>query len=48
MPFMRGPENRHDFASFEEKDSNSFLKFHPDTPPFGPYYPLFPTEMMCL
>eukprot|EP00076_Gallus_gallus_P007110 XP_003640831.1 spermatogenesis-associated protein 48 [Gallus gallus] len=42
MPFIRGPENRHDFASFEEKDSNSFLKFHPDTPPFGPNYPLFP------
>ncbi|XP_021243984.1 uncharacterized protein C7orf72 homolog isoform X2 [Numida meleagris] len=42
MPFVRGPENRHDFASFEEKDSNSFLKFHPDTPPFGPNYPLFP------
>ncbi|KAM9200244.1 protein SPMIP7 [Mergus octosetaceus] len=42
MPLVRGPENRHDFASFEEKDSNSFLKFHPHTPPFGPNYPLFP------
>ncbi|KAI6075407.1 hypothetical protein LUU34_01357400 [Aix galericulata] len=42
MPLMRGPENRHDFASFEEKDSNSFLKFHPHTPPVGPNYPSFP------
>ncbi|NXP07987.1 SPT48 protein, partial [Thinocorus orbignyianus] len=42
MPVVRGPENRHDFASFEEKNSNSFLKFHPFTPPEGPNYPLFP------
>uniref|UniRef100_A0A8C3PH95 Uncharacterized protein n=1 Tax=Calidris pygmaea TaxID=425635 RepID=A0A8C3PH95_9CHAR len=42
MPVVRGPENRHDFASFEEKNSNSFLKFHPFTPPVGPNYPLFP------
>ncbi|XP_054049147.1 spermatogenesis-associated protein 48 [Rissa tridactyla] len=42
MPVMRGPENRHDFASFEEKTSNSFLKFNPFTPPVGPNYPLFP------
>lgn len=42
MPVMRGPENRHDFASFEEKTSNSFLKFNPFTPPAGPNYPLFP------
>ncbi|XP_015709838.1 spermatogenesis-associated protein 48 [Coturnix japonica] len=42
MPFVRGPENRHDFASFEEKGSNSFLKFNPDTPPFRPNYSLFP------
>ncbi|XP_066848685.1 protein SPMIP7 isoform X1 [Anser cygnoides] len=42
MPLVRGPENRHGFASFEEKDSNSFLKFHPHAPPVGPNYPLFP------
>ncbi|NXT19930.1 SPT48 protein, partial [Syrrhaptes paradoxus] len=42
MPVVRGPENRHDFASFEEKNSNSFLKFNPFTPPGGPNYPLFP------
>ncbi|KAM6375908.1 protein SPMIP7 [Alca torda] len=42
MPVVRGPENRHDFASFEEKNSNSFLKFNPFTPPVGPNYPLFP------
>ncbi|NXQ83958.1 SPT48 protein, partial [Nyctibius grandis] len=42
MPVVRGPENRHDFASFEEKNSNSFLKFNPFTPPEGPNYPLFP------
>uniref|UniRef100_A0A8B9S8F3 Spermatogenesis associated 48 n=1 Tax=Apteryx owenii TaxID=8824 RepID=A0A8B9S8F3_APTOW len=42
MPFVRGPENRHDFASFEEKDSNSFLKFNPYTSPGELNYPLFP------
>ncbi|KGL92277.1 Uncharacterized protein C7orf72, partial [Charadrius vociferus] len=42
MPVVRGPENRHGFASFEEKNSNSFLKFNPFTPPVGPDYPLFP------
>lgn len=42
MPVVRGPENRHDFASFEEKNSNSFLKFNPLTPPEGPNYLLFP------
>ncbi|KAM6135260.1 protein SPMIP7 [Pterocles gutturalis] len=42
MPVVRGPENRHDFASFEKKNSNSFLKFNPFTPPVGPNYPLFP------
>ncbi|XP_006136438.1 protein SPMIP7 [Pelodiscus sinensis] len=42
MPFVRGPEDKHDFASFQEKDSNSFLKFNPYSPPVGPDYPLFP------
>ncbi|GAB0183266.1 spermatogenesis-associated protein 48 [Grus japonensis] len=42
MPVVRGPENRHGFASFEEKNSNSFLKFNPFTPPEGSHYPLFP------
>ncbi|KAM6210914.1 LOW QUALITY PROTEIN: protein SPMIP7 [Sarcoramphus papa] len=42
MPVVRGPESRHTFSSFEEKNSNSFLKFNPFTPPVGPNYPLFP------
>ncbi|NXY70937.1 SPT48 protein, partial [Glareola pratincola] len=42
MPVVRGSVNRHDFANFEEKTSNSFLKFNPFTPPVGPNYPLFP------
>ncbi|XP_074842116.1 protein SPMIP7 [Carettochelys insculpta] len=42
MPFVRGPDDRHDVASFQEKDSNSFLKFNPHSPPEGPHYPLFP------
>ncbi|KAM6349633.1 protein SPMIP7 [Podargus strigoides] len=42
MPVVKGPENRHDFASFEEKNSISFLKFSPFTPAGDPNYPLFP------
>ncbi|NWH46828.1 SPT48 protein, partial [Fregata magnificens] len=42
MPVVRGPENRHGFASFEEKNSNSFLKFNPFTSPVEPNYPFFP------
>ncbi|KAK4826035.1 hypothetical protein QYF61_003934 [Mycteria americana] len=42
MPVVRGPENRHGFASFEEKNSNSFLKFNPVISPVEPNYPLFP------
>uniref|UniRef100_A0A8D0HJ43 Sperm microtubule inner protein 7 n=1 Tax=Sphenodon punctatus TaxID=8508 RepID=A0A8D0HJ43_SPHPU len=42
MPFVRGPEDRHYFASFQDKDSNSFLKFNPYNPPVGKDYPLFP------
>ncbi|XP_074996791.1 protein SPMIP7 [Calonectris borealis] len=42
MPVVRGPENRHGFANFEVKNSNSFLKFSPFTSPVKPNYPLFP------
>ncbi|KAM7122044.1 LOW QUALITY PROTEIN: protein SPMIP7 [Ciconia maguari] len=42
MPVVRGPENRHGFASFEEKNSNSFLKFNPFISPVELNYPLFP------
>ncbi|OXB60561.1 hypothetical protein ASZ78_017007 [Callipepla squamata] len=38
------PENRQDLSSFEEKDSNSFHKFHADTPPYEPNYPLVPHQ----
>ncbi|KAM6281304.1 protein SPMIP7 [Porphyrio hochstetteri] len=44
LPVVRGPENRHGFASFEEKNSNSFLKFNPFTPQSGPNNPLFPHQ----
>ncbi|NXT36028.1 SPT48 protein, partial [Pelecanoides urinatrix] len=44
MPVVRGPENRHGFASFEEKNSNSFLKFNPFTSPVKLNYPLFPHQ----
>lgn len=40
MPVVRCPENRHGFASFEEKTSNYFLKFNPFTLPVGPNYTL--------
>ncbi|KAM9023129.1 LOW QUALITY PROTEIN: protein SPMIP7 [Ara ararauna] len=39
LPVVRGPENRHGFASFEEKNNNSFLQFNSFTPPIG---------LMCL
>ncbi|NXU23107.1 SPT48 protein, partial [Thalassarche chlororhynchos] len=42
LPVVRGPENRHGFASFEEKNSNSSLKFNPFTSPVELNYPLFP------
>lgn len=42
MPFVRGPENRHFFASFEDKNSNSFLKFNPYSSPEANDYPLAP------
>ncbi|KAL8165761.1 UNVERIFIED_CONTAM: hypothetical protein K2H54_054840 [Gekko kuhli] len=42
MPFVRGPEDRHYFPSFEDKDSNAFLKFNPYTPPEEKNYPFAP------
>ncbi|XP_015260965.1 PREDICTED: uncharacterized protein C7orf72 homolog [Gekko japonicus] len=42
MPFVRGPEDRHYFPSFEDKDSNSFLKSNPYTPPEEKKYPFAP------
>ncbi|KAM6276183.1 LOW QUALITY PROTEIN: protein SPMIP7 [Spheniscus humboldti] len=42
MSVVRGPENRHGFASFEERNGNSFLKFNPFTSLVEPNYPLFP------
>ncbi|NWW86103.1 SPT48 protein, partial [Rhynochetos jubatus] len=41
MPVVRSPENRRDFASFEEKNSRSSLKFKPFSPSEGLNYPLF-------
>uniref|UniRef100_A0A8D0BTJ4 Uncharacterized protein n=1 Tax=Salvator merianae TaxID=96440 RepID=A0A8D0BTJ4_SALMN len=42
MPFIRGPEDRHYFASFQDKDSNAFLKSNPFIPPEDENYPLAP------
>ncbi|XP_039192312.1 spermatogenesis-associated protein 48 isoform X2 [Crotalus tigris] len=42
MPFVRGPEDRHFFASFQEKDSNTFLKSNPFLPPEDKSYLLAP------
>ncbi|XP_029140013.1 spermatogenesis-associated protein 48 [Protobothrops mucrosquamatus] len=42
MPFVRGPEDRHFFASFQEKDSNTFLKSNPFLPPEDKNYLLAP------
>uniref|UniRef100_A0A7M4FCX5 Uncharacterized protein n=1 Tax=Crocodylus porosus TaxID=8502 RepID=A0A7M4FCX5_CROPO len=42
VPSVRGPDDRHDFDSFQQKDSKSFLKFNPYTPAGVPDYPLFP------
>ncbi|XP_025030274.1 spermatogenesis-associated protein 48-like, partial [Python bivittatus] len=42
MPFVRGPEDRHFFASFQEKDSNAFLKSNPFLPPEDKSYFLAP------
>ncbi|XP_058039356.1 spermatogenesis-associated protein 48 [Ahaetulla prasina] len=42
MPFVRGPEDRHFFASFQEKDSNAFLKINPFLPPEDKSYLLAP------
>ncbi|XP_074054361.1 protein SPMIP7-like isoform X2 [Macrotis lagotis] len=40
MPFMRGNENRHLPACFEEKDCPTFLEFHPYASPVQPDYHL--------
>ncbi|XP_028918142.1 spermatogenesis-associated protein 48 isoform X2 [Ornithorhynchus anatinus] len=37
MPSVRGPENRHNYGSFEEKGSPAFLKFHPHSSPLAPH-----------
>lgn len=42
MPFVRGPEDRHFFTSFQEKDSNTFLKSNPFLPPEDKSYLLAP------
>ncbi|XP_070583270.1 protein SPMIP7 isoform X1 [Erythrolamprus reginae] len=42
IPFVRGPEDRHFFASFKEKDSNAFLKSNPSLPPEDKSYLLAP------
>uniref|UniRef100_A0A8C6VL58 Uncharacterized protein n=1 Tax=Naja naja TaxID=35670 RepID=A0A8C6VL58_NAJNA len=42
MPFVRGPEDRHFFACFKEKDSNAFLKSNPFLPPEDKNYLLAP------
>lgn len=42
MPFVRGPEDRHDYPSFEDKYCNSFLKSNPYTPPEEKNYPFAP------
>ncbi|XP_054846815.1 spermatogenesis-associated protein 48 [Eublepharis macularius] len=42
MPFVRGPEDRHYFPSFEDKYSHSFLKSNPYTPPEEKNYPFAP------
>lgn len=42
MPFVRGPEDRHYFNSFQDKHSNAFLKSHPFVSPEDKNYPLVP------
>ncbi|XP_077159160.1 protein SPMIP7 [Paroedura picta] len=42
MPFVRGPEDRHDYPSFEDKHSNAFLRFNPYTTPEQTNYPFTP------
>ncbi|NXG65264.1 SPT48 protein, partial [Hemiprocne comata] len=42
MSVERGPQNIHGFASFEKKNSNSFVKFNPFPAPGWPNCPLFP------
>ncbi|CAK6434781.1 unnamed protein product [Pipistrellus nathusii] len=40
MPFVRGIEDRHDFARMEKKGNPTFLKFHPYPPSSLPDYHL--------
>ncbi|XP_062972344.1 protein SPMIP7 [Elgaria multicarinata webbii] len=42
MPFVRGPEDRHSFTSFQDKYSNAFLKSNPFISPEDKYYILAP------
>ncbi|KAJ7313200.1 hypothetical protein JRQ81_004477 [Phrynocephalus forsythii] len=42
MPFVRGPEDRHSFASFSDKYSSAFLKSNPFVPPEDKIYLLAP------
>lgn len=42
MPFVRGPEDRHYFTSFQDKKNNAFLKSHPFVSPEDKNYPLVP------
>uniref|UniRef100_A0A8D2KVU6 Spermatogenesis associated 48 n=1 Tax=Varanus komodoensis TaxID=61221 RepID=A0A8D2KVU6_VARKO len=42
MPFVRGPEDKHSFASFQDKNSNAFLKSNPFIPPEDKHYILAP------
>ncbi|XP_003503047.2 spermatogenesis-associated protein 48 [Cricetulus griseus] len=38
MPFVKGPEDRHNCSRFEKKCSSAFLKFHPYPPSVLPDY----------
>ncbi|KAJ6657808.1 hypothetical protein lerEdw1_001858 [Lerista edwardsae] len=42
MPFVRGPEDRHYFTSFQDRNSNAFLKSHPFVSPEDKNFPLVP------
>ncbi|XP_066487417.1 protein SPMIP7 [Tiliqua scincoides] len=42
MPFVRGPEDKHYFISFQDKHSNAFLKCNPSVSPEDKSYPLVP------
>ncbi|XP_053117338.1 spermatogenesis-associated protein 48 [Hemicordylus capensis] len=42
MPFVRGPDDRHYFGSFQDKHSDAFLKSNPYAPPEDKNYPFAP------